>query len=76
MNIPTENLGEIHLYLRIGGNGSQITFKVENDSVRKYLLRNLIELKESVNRKDVLINVTLEPKENYSNPLSGVDLWI
>ncbi|MGE5605309.1 MAG: flagellar hook-length control protein FliK [Bacteroidota bacterium] len=76
MNIPTENLGEIHLYLRTGEKGSQITFKVENDSVRKYLLRNLIELKESVNRKDVLINVALEPKENYSDPLSGVDLWI
>lgn len=76
MNIPTENLGEIHLYLRTGGNGSQITFKVENDSVRKYLLRNLIELKESLNRKDVLINVAIEPKEKYADPFSGVDLWI
>lgn len=76
MNIPTENLGEIHLYLRTGGNGSQITFKVENDSIRKYLLRNLIELKESLNRKDVLINVALEPKEKYTDPFSGVDLWI
>lgn len=76
MNIPTENLGEIHLYLRTGGNGSQITFKVENDSVRKYLLRNLIELKESLNRKDVLINVALEPKEKSADPFSGVDLWI
>lgn len=76
MNIPTENLGEIHLYLRTGSNGSQITFKVENDSIRKYLLRNLNELKESLNRKDVLINVALEPKEKYTDPFSGVDLWI
>ncbi len=77
MNIPTENLGEIHLYLRTGSNGSQITFKVENDSIRKYLLRNLIELRENVNRKDVAINVELEPIENYSDsPILGVDLWI
>ena len=77
MNIPTENLGEIHLYLRTGANGSQITFKVENDSIRKYLLRNLIELKETVNRKNVTINVALEPKESFTDsPVDGVDLWI
>lgn len=77
LNIPTENLGEIHLYLRTGGNGSQITFKVENDSIRKYLLRNLIELKETVNRKNVTINVALEPEESYTDsPVDGVDLWI
>lgn len=78
LNIPTENLGEIHLYLRTGTNGSQITFKVENDSIRKYLLRNLIELKETVDRKNVTINVAaLEPKESFTDsPVDGVDLWI
>ena len=77
INIPTENLGEIQLYLTTGREGSQITFKVENDLIRKYLLRNLIELKENVKRKDIIINVALEPKKNHSDSsVSGVDLWI
>lgn len=77
MNIPTENLGEIHLSLRTGKNGTHLTFKVNNEEVRKYLLRNLAELKESVNRKDLLIKVAFEPKENdCGSALNGVDLWI
>ncbi len=77
MNIPTENMGEITLALRTGGNGTQITFKVDNDSVRKYLLRNLAELKANVKGNDVLINVALEAKENLSgSAYNGVDLWI
>lgn len=78
MNIPTENLGEIRLLLRTGSNGTQITFKVDNEAIRKYLVKNLTELKESVNRKDLSINVALEPKENSFNSAlnGGVDLWI
>lgn len=77
MNIPTENLGEIRLLLRTGTAGTQITFKVDNDSIRKYLLKNLTELKISVNQKDVVINVALEPKEDsFNSALNGVDLWI
>lgn len=77
MNIPTENLGEIRLLLRTGTNGAQITFKVDNDSIRKYLLKNLTKLKESVKLKDVIINVAIEPKEDsFNSALNGVDLWI
>lgn len=77
MNIPTENLGEVRLSLRTGANGIQIIFKVDNDLIRKYLLRNLTELKESVKRKDVMINVALEPRENsIDSAYYGVDLWI
>ncbi len=77
MNIPTENLGEIHLMLRSGSGGTQINFKVENDSVRKYILRNLDDLKKSVTSQDVSIKVGIVPKENnFDSNFQGVDLWI
>lgn len=77
MNIPTENLGEINLTLRTGRNGTQITFKVDHDFVRKYLLRNLAELRTNVKGKNLLINVALEAKGNLSSSTNnGVDLWI
>lgn len=77
LNIPTENLGEIHLALRSGWKGTQITFKVDNDNVRKYLLKNLIELKENFSRKDVKIGVELVSEDNLvESSITGVDLWI
>lgn len=77
MNIPTGNMGVIHLMLRIGPGGTQINFKVDSDSVRKYLMRNLEELKRSVKNKDLIIKVGLAPKEKGFKPaFQGVDLWI
>lgn len=77
MNIPTENMGEIHLMLRNGAGGTQINFKVDNDSVRKYLLMNVEELKRTVNKEDLVIKVGLVAKEkNFESTFQGVDLWI
>ena len=77
LNIPTENLGEIRLALRIGRKGAQITFKVDNDVVRKYLLKYLNELKENFARNDVKIGVELVPKDKQmESSITGVDLWI
>jgi hypothetical protein len=77
MNIPTDNMGVIRLMLRTGPAGTQINFKVDNNSVRKYLLRNLDELKKNVNNKDLIIKVGLTPKEKDFGPaFQGVDLWI
>lgn len=77
LNIPTENLGEIHLTLRIGWKGTHIIFKVDNDTVRKYLLKNLIELRENFTRNEVKIGVELVTKDNLlESSITGVDLWI
>ncbi|NLY74767.1 MAG: hypothetical protein GX075_05635 [Firmicutes bacterium] len=77
MNIPTENMGEIRLLLRIGKSGVQINFKVKSDSVRKYLLRNLNELKASLVGTELKIKVALERAAELSDPgIAGVDLWI
>lgn len=77
MNIPTENMGEIHLSVRSGAGGTQINFKVDNDSVRKYLLMNMEELKRTVNNQDLVIKVGLAAKEkDFKSTFQGVDLWI
>lgn len=77
MNIPTENMGEIHLMLRSGTGGTQINFKVDNDSVRKYLLMNMEELKRTVKNEELVIKVGLVAKEkDFESTFQGVDLWI
>lgn len=80
MNIPTENLGEIHLTLRTGMAGTQINqinLRVDNDSIRRYVLQNLDELKGSVKNKALTINIGVTPNENpFDSPFQGVDLWI
>jgi len=77
MNVPTDNMGVIRLMLRTGPGGTRISFKVDNDSIRKYLIGNLEELKKNVNKKDLIIKVGLMPKEKDFGPVfQGVDLWI
>ncbi|MGE5581118.1 MAG: hypothetical protein ACM3X9_01120 [Bacillota bacterium] len=76
MTIPTVNMGDVNLALRVGPAGARINFRVNSEEIRRYLIRHSSELKETIAAEQTLIAVNLkETVELTSNPI-GVDLWM
>lgn len=76
MNIPTENMGDIHLALRVGANGTKINFRVFSEEIRKYLLQHTNELKQSLPQDNPIIAVNLNEKDLSNTEIYGVDIWM
>ncbi|HEX3048242.1 MAG TPA: hypothetical protein VHY08_26050, partial [Bacillota bacterium] len=76
LSIPTENLGEIHLNLRIGGAGGiRVNLKVGSEEVRKYLLCHTEDLKKTLGQDSTIITVNTGLNQVIGSD-SGLDVWM
>lgn len=76
ITIPTENMGEINLSLRITDINTGINLKVNSHDIRQYLLNHIAELKEAVGRPSTAVAVGLKEHEPGSLIDMGIDLWM
>jgi hypothetical protein len=77
LSIPTENLGEIHLNLRIGGAGGiRVNLKVGSEEVRKYLLCHTEDLKKTLGQDSTIITVSTGQNQVIGSEISGLDVWM
>jgi hypothetical protein len=76
MTIPTENMGDISLALRIGSGSTRINLRVNSEEVRKYFMQHTAELKTDIAKDNALISVNLNENEDLTPGLHGVDIWM
>ncbi len=76
MTIPTENLGDINLALKIGATGSRLDFRVKSEEIRKYFQSHSAELKEILAKENMIISVNLKETDDSNRVTFGVDLWM
>jgi hypothetical protein len=74
--IPTENMGDINLSIRVTEGSTRIKMRVGNDEVRNYLQKHITELKEAVGPTNTVITVGLTENESLNLNNSGIDLWM
>jgi hypothetical protein len=82
ITIPTANMGDINLSLRVTGIGTGINMKVDSQEVREYLLTHMAELKAAIGGTDGAVSrepsivVSLKESENITGKNMGFDLWM
>lgn len=76
MTIPTNNLGDIDMILRSGPGGTRINLRVNDEAVRKYLLKNTSAMKAALAEDNAKISINLKENEALNLKTSGVDLWM
>jgi hypothetical protein len=76
MTIPTDNMGDIKLALRIGSGGTRINLRVNSEEVRKYFMQHTTDLKTDISKENTMISVNLNENEDLCPSVRGVDLWM
>lgn len=82
VSIPTANLGDINLSLRVTATSTGIKLKVDNHEIRQYLVNHLAELKEAIvnsgndSRHNPSIVIGLKDSDNTTGTVKGFDLWM
>lgn len=83
ISIPTANMGDINLSLRVTDAGTGINLKVSTNEVRQYLLNHLAELKKAIvdpndadSRPNPSIVVGLKESETAAGIDTGFELWM
>ena len=76
MSIPTDNMGNINLALRIGTGSTRIDLHVNSEAIRKYFMQHTAELKADLAKDNTLISVNLNENEEGTPGIHGVDLWM
>ncbi len=74
--IPTENMGIIHLELKVSSNGVQIHLRVVSEDIRQYLRIHVPEIKSAISKENVTIAVNVSDEEKPYSKAYGVDLWM
>lgn len=82
ISIPTANMGDINLSLRVTDTSTGVNLKVSTHEIRQYLLNHIAELKETIgnpgngNHPNAAIVVGLKESEAAAGTDMGFDLWI
>lgn len=81
ISVPTANMGEIALSLRVTDAGVGVNLKVNTHEIRQYLVNHIAELKEAINpgngsRPNAAIVVGLKEIEATSGTNMGFELWM
>lgn len=71
--IPTENLGDIELQLKIGALGTRIHFKVKSEAIKDYLLERESELHQATGCE---AQIRVETAAQSGTSRGTLDLWL
>lgn len=74
--VPTDNMGEVLLRVRIGSNGTNIHIRVGSEAVRRFLIQNTAELRAAISEAEAVIQVSVKESETSGTSTMGVDLWM
>lgn len=74
--IPTENMGIIHLQLKVSSNGVQIHLGVVSEDIRQYVRTHVSEMKLAISKENVMIAVNVSDEKKPYSKAYGVDLWM
>lgn len=71
--IPTENLGDIALELKIGSAGTRIHFKVKSEAIKDYLLEREAELQQATGCE---AQIRVETGDHGGTSRGALELWM
>ena len=74
--VPTDNMGEVLLRVRIGANGANIHMKVGSEAVRRFFMQNAAELRSAISESEAMIQVSVRESVTSEHSTMGVDLWM